>query len=183
MRNRAPKTPAEQSRQTAPASSKSFTACAANYSIFKVPEHFLSLGVPVIEPPSCAVRFPPFSPPQPGSGFSRVPALRVSLSDKGTESAKSCTFACNFSRNNFHLTFICAEYCTPPLIQKTQHRQSDAVFFLLFRQIPVMSEDKRIFAPARSAVRSCTANDSRRDQNLRLRAASDFFLRLTEGFS
>lgn len=32
-------------------------------------------------------------------------------------------------------------------------------------------------------VRSGIANDSGRDQNLRLRAASDFFLRFTEGFS
>ena len=131
-----------------------------------------------------------FSPPRSGSGSSRMPAPHVTLSNHSAENKKSCTFAYNFPTNVFVLTSQCAEICTPLLPRaansarnaKTQHRKCDAVFFL-FRQIPVMSTDKRIFAPARSAVRSCTANDSRRDQNLRLRAASDFFLRLTEGFS
>ncbi len=131
MRNRAPKTPAEQSRQTAPASSKSFTACAANYSIFKVPERFLSLGVPVIEPPSCAVRFPPFSPPQSGPGSSQVPKPRVTLSDKGAKNAKSCTFAYNFLRNNFHLTCRWVKFCTSHAKSKAPTRRGQRLFHII----------------------------------------------------
>ena len=54
--------------------------CAEAYEIVKVPERILSRGVPVIEPPSCAVRFPPFSPLRSGSGCSRIPEpARIAL--------------------------------------------------------------------------------------------------------
>ena len=51
-----------------------------SYEIVKVPERILSPGVPVIEPPSCVVRFPPFSPLRSGSGCSRIPdPARIAL--------------------------------------------------------------------------------------------------------
>ena len=68
----------------------------SSYEIFKMPKRILSARRSRHRAPSCVVRFPPFLPLRFDSGSSRMSAPRVTLSDKGAESAESCTFAYKF---------------------------------------------------------------------------------------